>query len=82
MLGTEVYIEGKYRFEGGCGCVISSKESGRVKGDVRFIAGHLFKVYMITDRGWFKSRVCWNFVDEKLNWPEYIREFKASLIKE
>jgi hypothetical protein len=80
MTYTKIYFEEIYKFEGGCGCVISSRESGRVQGDVRYIAGHLFKVYMITDRTWRKSRVCWGFVDEKLNCPEYIRKFKANLI--
>ncbi len=74
-----ILIQGKieYTFEGGFGCIFSSRESGVKQGEVRAIGDSIFHAYMLTEPEGFinkRYKVSWTLPDVTI---EKIREIRA-----
>lgn len=70
----------QYEWHGSYGSVLCSRERGRIPGEVRYIKGHLFYVYMIHSCEcylWLKPEVSWIPVQEIT--PQWLRDFKHEL---
>ena len=80
MSDPTINIDGvTYKWFGGPGCVIRSRERGVKNGDVRMIRDELFYAIVYPLAWPCKSEVCWVSVFEDEHCIEYIRNFKRKL---
>jgi len=66
-----------YKWNGGFGAILSSRENNVKVGEVRFIGNVLFTAYNVDKKWWRKNEVYWTTPD--VSSVEWIRRFKKML---